>query len=248
MPKTAGPKLTRATEDYLEAILALDREKGLARARDIANRLGVGRSAVSNALRALAEAGLVDYEPYRVVTLTEKGRQAATGVQHRHAELKAFVTDVLGLSDVQADDAACRLEHNTDPAVMRRMTDLAAFIRTDHDQDKTPWRDRFIDFCKARDHAARSASGRPHRKKATRGATQSATTLADIPAGGTARVVRVGLAAKIGGQLAEMGLSPEAIVSVVTAPPAGQTVDVRVRGYTLSLPRAQAEGIEVEEL
>ena len=248
MPKTAETKLTRATEDYLEAILALDREKGLARARDIAERLDVGRSAVSNALRSLAEAGLVDYEPYRVVTLTEKGRQAATGVQHRHAELKAFVTDVLGLSDAQADDAACRLEHNTDPAVMRRMTDLAAFIRTNHDHDKTPWLKRFINFCKARDHAARSATGRPNRTKPTSGETSSATTLADIPAGGTARVVRVGLAAKTGQHLAEMGLSRDAIVSVVAAPPTGRTVDVQVRGYTLSLPRTQAEGIEVEEL
>ncbi len=243
--KTHTKPLTSSTEDYLEAILSLVREKGFARARDIAQRLSVGRSAVSNALHTLSRAGLVDYQPYRMVTLTDKGLAAAQAVRHRHVELKAFVTDVLGLDDKTADAAACRLEHSVDPSVLRRLSDLAEFIRTNHGQDKTPWRDRFVDFCQARDAAAATAAEHPSPADAPPSTESPATTLADIPPGGTARIVRVGGSKRSQTQLAEAGVSAEAVVSVVAS---AENVEIQVRGYHLPLSKPEAGQIAVEEL
>jgi DtxR family Mn-dependent transcriptional regulator len=121
-------KLTSSREDYLEAILSLIHAKGFARVRDIAEQLDVGRSAVSNALTALAKDDLVVYEPYRMVTLTKRGEHAARAVARRHDVLQHFITTVLGLDANQADVAACRIEHNIDPLVLERMSQLTDFF------------------------------------------------------------------------------------------------------------------------
>lgn len=255
MAKASKAKLTRATEDYLEAILALECEVGFARARDIAERLGVGRSAVSNALHALAKSAMVDYKPYRMVKLTAKGRQAAVGVRHRHAELKAFVTDVLGLDETTANQAACRLEHRIDPAVLQRLTDLGAFILATRAEDQTQWLDEFVQFCRARNAAADAATEAaadkrkaPHLEHQDMQDPENAFTLADVQPGGTVRVVRVSGATKTDRRLVDMGLTRNAIVSVVRVAPLGDPVEIRVRGYNLSLGKEQAQRVLVEDV
>jgi DtxR family Mn-dependent transcriptional regulator len=137
-------KLTSSKEDYLEAILSLIGEKGFARVRDIADHLGVGRSAVSNALHTLSRHELVVYEPYKLVTLTDKGSRAAQAVQQRHDVLKCFITDVLGMDADAADQAACCIEHNIDPAVLEGVGDLTAFFAASG--GKSPLPERFATF------------------------------------------------------------------------------------------------------
>jgi DtxR family Mn-dependent transcriptional regulator len=136
--------LTSSKEDYLEAILSLIGAKGFARVRDIADHLGVGRSAVSNALHTLSRHNLVVYEPYKLVTLTDKGSQAARAVQERHDVLRRFITDVLGMDADAADQAACRIEHNIDPAVLEGIGELTAFFAAS--KGKNPLPQRFAAF------------------------------------------------------------------------------------------------------
>jgi len=248
----AARKLTSATEDYLEAILSLVHEKGFARVRDIARQLGVSRSAVSNALHALGKRGLVVYEPYRMVTLTDKGRHAAQAVRHRHAELRLFITDILGLEEDIANAAACRIEHSIDAAVLARLTNLADFIRIGRTTNDRPWLEAFVEFCDARDRAARSAADQPDEtgpaEALPRGEQPALRSLADVPVGGTAKIVHVGGQAKIGQRLSDMGLTAGAVVSVVNVGALGEPLEVTVRGYRLSLRKKQAQAIYVREL
>ena len=104
-------QLTASLEDYLEAIFQLITEKQVARARDIAKRLNVKQPSVTGALRTLSDKGLVDYEPYEVVTLTPEGMAVAREVVRRHEALKNFLTEILMIDEVEADEAACRMEH-----------------------------------------------------------------------------------------------------------------------------------------
>jgi len=76
----AQTALSASLEDYLEAIWHVEAAKGAARAKDIADRLGVNASSVTAALQTLAERGLVNYAPYDIVTLTAAGRPAAVSV------------------------------------------------------------------------------------------------------------------------------------------------------------------------
>jgi DtxR family Mn-dependent transcriptional regulator len=114
-------KLSPSMEDYLEAVLALIRTGQVARVRDIAGRLGVGMSSVSRALRALGAKGLVNYDPYQVVTLTDEGRRLGESVDRRHAVLGEFLTDVLGVAPAVAQANACRIEHAIDDEVLERL-------------------------------------------------------------------------------------------------------------------------------
>lgn len=119
-----GP-LSASLEDYLEAIYHIVHDKQAARAKDIAQRLGVNRSSVTGALHALSEKKLVHYTPYDIVTLTPEGERVAEGIAHRHDVLRDFFTRVLGVEETVAEENACRIEHAVSEDILDR---LAAFI------------------------------------------------------------------------------------------------------------------------
>jgi DtxR family Mn-dependent transcriptional regulator len=125
----AVEKLSPSMEDYLEAVLALIRTGQVARVRDIAGRLGVGMSSVSIALRALGAKGLVNYDPYQVVTLTDEGRRLGECVDRRHTVLGEFLTDVLGVAPAVAQANACRIEHAIDDEVLERLREFMDCVK-----------------------------------------------------------------------------------------------------------------------
>ena len=127
MPKTKP--LSRSLEDYLEAILLLVRRGAVARVRDIAGQLEVGMPAVSAAMKTLAARGLVNYEPYQLVTLTARGAELAEEVSRRHHVLRRFLVETLGLDDAAAEANACRMEHAVDAQVLERLEQFDEFLR-----------------------------------------------------------------------------------------------------------------------
>jgi len=158
MGDTTQAKLTGSQEDYLEAIYALTLESGAARVRDIAKRLAVSKSAVTAALKALARRDLVNYDPYELVTLNDRGLAAASRVDFRHRTLKRFLMEVLGIQDERADANACRMEHAVDDAVLDRLGQMTEFI-----QGRTRGRTDWLDECE-RFVAARTAASRKRKK------------------------------------------------------------------------------------
>jgi len=108
-------------EDYMAAIFLIVSEKQVARAKDIAFRLKVSRPSVTGALRSLSDRGLINYAPYEMITLTSKGRKLAKDVVRRHEILKSFFVEVLGVDEVEADEAACKMEHAISHTIMERL-------------------------------------------------------------------------------------------------------------------------------
>jgi DtxR family Mn-dependent transcriptional regulator len=121
-------KSTAAMEDYLEAILRLSKEDGVARVRDIASAVGVRPSTVSGALRNLGEKGLVNYRPYEVITLTPEGAKIAEKISRRYDLLSGFFRGVLGVPDEIADADACRLEHGLSRETVERLSAFMEFL------------------------------------------------------------------------------------------------------------------------
>src|SRR5262245_13367745 len=90
---------SRAVQDYLKAIHALNGAEGVVSPADIAARLGVRAPSVTGMLKRLADAGWIDYEP-RVTggaRLTPAGVVEARRVIRRHRLVELFLTRVLGL-------------------------------------------------------------------------------------------------------------------------------------------------------
>ena len=128
MPRTEEPRLSESLEDYLEAILHVQEKKGAAKPKDLANRLSVGPSAVTAALRNLADRELVNYAPYELVTLTDSGRAIAEDVAKRHEALKQFFVRVLGVNEDVADSGACRIEHSVPREIVARFIQFVDFV------------------------------------------------------------------------------------------------------------------------
>ena len=70
-------------------------------------------------------------------------------------------------------------------------------------------------------------------------------SLAKIPAGKSARVLRISSVGAIARRLMEMGVAPGAPIMVIKSAPLGDPLEVRVRGYHLALRRTEAQSIEV---
>ncbi len=141
-------EITSQLEDYLEAIAELQASDLVARAKDIAKRLGVTRGTVTAALKSLADKGLINYQPYRHVTLTSLGQSLAGEVIHRHRTLARYLEEVLRLPKQQAEENACRAEHVLDQEVIDRMVKLLAFMSS-CPRSGPQWLQAFERYCQA---------------------------------------------------------------------------------------------------
>lgn len=71
-------------------------------------------------------------------------------------------------------------------------------------------------------------------------------TLKETRPGKTVRVTKIGGAGPVKRRIMEMGITKGVEVSVRKVAPLGDPVEITVRGYELSLRKADAELIEVE--
>ncbi len=140
-------KLSESQEDYLEVILDLERENKVARAKDIAEKLGIQRGSVTGGLKSLVEKSLINYEPYSFITLTQKGVKIAEEITRRHQILKDFLLKVLQLDENTAEATACRMEHAVDETSIERLVSFVEYLfqcpRTGDD-----WIQSFIEYSK----------------------------------------------------------------------------------------------------
>jgi DtxR family Mn-dependent transcriptional regulator len=103
------PEWHPAFEEYCETIFELrEDDVDVIQAR-IAERLDVSRPAVSEMIRRLEKAGLVQVG--RSIRLTDEGGVLAERVVRRHRLAERFLTDILGLSWADAHVEAGKWEH-----------------------------------------------------------------------------------------------------------------------------------------
>lgn len=103
-------RLGESLEDYLETLLVLE-ASGHIRCVDVAKMMGVSKPSVNKAMNVLKEKGFVTQQVYGEIHLTEEGRALAKEVYHRHQIVKDFLIHVLGVSEANAEDDACHIEH-----------------------------------------------------------------------------------------------------------------------------------------
>lgn len=104
-------KLTASLEDYLEVICNYSKNFQNIRAIDISRELNISRASVTEALKKLASKGLINYERYDTISLTELGNEVATRVVSKHTILQTFFEKILGLDPDEASENACKIEH-----------------------------------------------------------------------------------------------------------------------------------------
>ena len=102
-------------ENYLKAIYqgqaALARDERLVSMGHVAAALGVTPGTATTMVKALAESGLAEYEPYSGVRLTPSGEKLAGLVLRRHRLVELFLVNVMGMSWAEVHEEAEQLEH-----------------------------------------------------------------------------------------------------------------------------------------
>lgn len=104
-------KMKESAENYLEAILILQKKKGNVRSVDIAHELSFTKPSVSVAMKAFREEGYITVESTGNILLTEKGMEIAGKVYERH-QVIAQALMALGVDEKTAYQDSCKIEHD----------------------------------------------------------------------------------------------------------------------------------------
>lgn len=103
-------KIYASGADYLEAVLVLQKKKGMIRSVDLARHMGFSKPSISHAVGVLKNGGFLTVDEDGYFHLTEDGREVAEKIYERHQ----FFTEQLvavGVDRETAERDACRIEH-----------------------------------------------------------------------------------------------------------------------------------------
>jgi DtxR family Mn-dependent transcriptional regulator len=140
-------QITSTMEDYLETIFQLNREKGAIRVKNIAKKMGVKMPTVTNMLKTLNDKGLIDYEKHEYLELTRDGYKVGKEIERRHNAIRSFLTDILKLDPVSADEEACKMEHGMSSETLVRLIKFIEFVQSCPRTGES-WLNYFEDYCR----------------------------------------------------------------------------------------------------
>ena len=115
--------MNQAEEDYLKLIYELHGEfdEPFIKSSDLAEKFGYTIQSVNEMIKRMDRKGLLKFQPYKGVRLTEKGEAEALRMIRAHRIWEVFLSEKLGLSWEALHDEAEKLEHATSPLVLQRL-------------------------------------------------------------------------------------------------------------------------------
>ncbi|TDT33395.1 metal-dependent transcriptional regulator [Naumannella halotolerans] len=214
-------ELTPVAQDYLKVIWsATEWGGGPVTTKALAARHDTSAAAVTDTMKRLAAQGLINYQPYRPVSLTPLGERLAVEMVRRHRLLETFLAEHLGYGWDEVHDEAERLEHAVSATFVERIDRALGRPTTDPHGDPIPT----------------STGDLPDYRS---------QVLAQMPAG-RYRISRVSdHDAEQLSQLAGAGLLPGRELELASASGANPSLQVRVGGDVVELSAAERELIWV---
>ena len=118
-------KLYASGEDYLEAVLVLQRKQGMVRSVDLARHMGFSKPSISHAVGVLKNGGFLTVDDDGFLHLTVIGREIAEKIYERHL---FFMEQLIaaGVDPKTAEADACRIEHIISDESFDRLKEAAA--------------------------------------------------------------------------------------------------------------------------
>lgn len=119
--------ITPTMEEVLYRIHFLIEGKGYARVTEIAETLHVMPSNITKMIQKLHQHGLVRYEKYRGVVLTEAGKRIVQHIKEKHVVLERFF-DLIGMEEKQTQEETCTLGNHMSNLTVTRISLLLQFF------------------------------------------------------------------------------------------------------------------------
>jgi len=102
--------MTSSAEDCLEAIFVLSERLGKVKSIDIVNHMNVSKPTISRKMKHFHDNGYITFDNNRCIYLTEKGAEIARRIHERHTMFSKVLV-AIGVSEAQAHEDACKMEH-----------------------------------------------------------------------------------------------------------------------------------------
>lgn len=116
-------KIHESAENYLEAILMVQNEKGCCRSIDIVHKLGLSKPSVSVAMANLRKSGYVTMDEEGWLRLTDAGRDVAEHIYERHVVVSNWLQSIGVPADIASEDA-CRIEHDLSNITFEKIKEM----------------------------------------------------------------------------------------------------------------------------
>ena len=246
-------KLSASLEDYLETIYQIVAENGAARAKDIAQRLDVKAGSVTGALQTLTKLKLINYAPYELISITPEGQEKALEIIRKHETLSDFFENILGVNTKIADKGACEMEHSVPDEIIDKIILFSEFIQACPKCGKN-WVERFQNYTKKLHLSSPETcqncledTTKRHKKDIVKMSEDTEPkTILDVMPGEKCVVHKVKRGSSASKRLAEMGISRGTVIEVERVAPLGDPIEIKVKGYHLSIRKNEAVNIIVE--
>ena len=134
-------------ENYLKTLYQAETaatDRRLVPMGQLASAVGVAPGTATTMVKALAESGLVEYEPYLGARLSSAGTKLATLVLRRHRLIEQFLVEIMGMSWAEVHEDAEQLEHVVSDRLIDRMDAMLGHPSVDPHGDPIPTPDGSI--------------------------------------------------------------------------------------------------------
>jgi Mn-dependent DtxR family transcriptional regulator len=113
--------ISKSLEEYVKEMYILKMNKGEIRVTDIANSIGVSKASVNKAIKQLSNEGIVDYETYGEIALTQDGEKVAKKILEAYDITYLFLNEILQVDSNLAENEAKAMKNILSDATINRL-------------------------------------------------------------------------------------------------------------------------------
>lgn len=123
--------ISQTEENYLKALFSLTHLKGEANVNEISKQLDIKMPTVNSMMKRLSEKGLVFYESYKPLKLTDAGKKTAALIIRKHRLTEMFLVEKMGFGWEEVHEIAEQIEHIHSPEFFIKMDELLGYPKVD---------------------------------------------------------------------------------------------------------------------
>jgi DtxR family Mn-dependent transcriptional regulator len=122
---------SQTEENYLKSLFNLANENNEVNISELAAQMQVSMPTVNSMVKTLQKNGWLNYEKYKPVTLTPKGKKEAALIIRKHRLTEMFLVNKMGFGWEEVHEIAEQVEHIHAPKFFERMDEMMGFPTID---------------------------------------------------------------------------------------------------------------------
>lgn len=123
--------LTLTEENYLKTLYHLGMGESDVSVMDLSVGLSIKMPTVNSMVKKLSEKGLVNYEKYRPLSLTEKGKREAGLIIRKHRLTEIYLVKKMGFAWDEVHEIAEQVEHIKSAAFFNKISEILNHPKVD---------------------------------------------------------------------------------------------------------------------